>query len=120
MDDDLNMPKALAVLHETVRAGNSAIAASDAAGLQKKFEAVLAMLHVLGLSPVSAGNPESTDSAQALESLVQARLADRAAARAEKNWARSDEIRDELAEAGIKIEDSSNGATWSIERKQQR
>ncbi|MCB8799026.1 hypothetical protein LJD40_26245, partial [Escherichia coli] len=82
--------------------------------------AVLAMTDALGLSSVPLVGSADNQSALALESLVQARLADRAAARAEKNWARSDEIRDELAEAGIKIEDSSNGATWSIERKQQR
>ena len=78
------------------------------------------MTDALGLSSVPLVGSADNQSALALESLVQARLADRAAARAEKNWARSDEIRDELAGAGIKIEDSSNGATWSIERKQQR
>ena len=72
------------------------------------------------VSSMVADQTADKESTQALEYLIQARLDERQQARAEKNWARSDEIRDELAEAGIKIEDSSNGATWSIERKQQR
>ncbi|POC79893.1 cysteine--tRNA ligase, partial [Vibrio vulnificus] len=97
-----------------------AIASSDLVELQKKFEAVLAMLDVLGLSSIATDQAADNGSTHALETLVQTRLQERQQARTEKNWARSDEIRDELAEAGIKIEDSSNGATWSIERKQQR
>ncbi|MBQ1443610.1 MAG: cysteine--tRNA ligase [Renibacterium sp.] len=120
MDDDLNIPKALAVLHERVRSGNAALADDENEATSAALLAVLAMTDALGLSSVPLVGSADNQSALALESLVQARLADRAAARAEKNWARSDEIRDELAEAGIKIEDSSNGATWSIERKQQR
>lgn len=120
MDDDLNIPKALAVLHDAVRAGNSAIANTDAAELAKKVGEVLTMLNVLGLSSIATDQAADSGTAQALETLVQTRLQERQQARTEKNWDRSDEIRDELAEAGIKIEDSSNGATWSIERKQQR
>jgi cysteinyl-tRNA synthetase len=46
--------------------------------------------------------------------LVAAQLADRAAAREAKDWARSDAIRDTLAAAGIVVEDSADGARWSL------
>lgn len=120
MDDDLNIPKALAVVHDTVRTGNAALAEGDQAGIEQAFFSLITMLKVLGFHSVPSINNSGSAEAEILETLVQARLDERATARTEKNWARSDEIRDELAEAGIKIEDSSNGATWSIERKQQR
>jgi cysteinyl-tRNA synthetase len=48
---------------------------------------------------------------------VQAQLAERAAARAAKDWARADAIRDTLAAAGILVEDSADGASWSVESR---
>jgi cysteinyl-tRNA synthetase len=50
MDDDLNIPQALAVLHESVRAGNTALAAGDADGARTRQAAVAAMVEVLGLN----------------------------------------------------------------------
>ena len=49
-----------------------------------------------------------------LDALVRAVLSERAAARAAKDWARADELRDRLAAAGITVADGRDGATWSV------
>ncbi|WP_146364244.1 cysteine--tRNA ligase [Arthrobacter yangruifuii] len=114
MDDDLNVPQALAVLHETVRAGNTALAQDDAEAVKAALHSALAMTGVLGLDavqqPAMQGGPEHG----ALDALVQAQLEERRSARAAKDWARADAIRDSLAAAGITVEDSADGATWSL------
>jgi cysteinyl-tRNA synthetase len=119
MDDDLNVPQALAVLHDTVRAGNAALTAGLTAGSQDgvraAFDSVTAMLDVLGISAAATPAPDN-QAATALEVLVEAQLAARAAARAGKDWAASDAIRDTLKAAGIVVEDGPDGATWSLQR----
>jgi cysteinyl-tRNA synthetase len=116
MDDDLNVPRALAALHETVRAGNTALAEGDHHGSRNALAAVMTMTEVLGLDAVP--QPAEADSKEhaALAVLVEAQLAARAAARAEKNWAASDAIRDTLAASGVLVEDGPDGATWSLKR----
>jgi cysteinyl-tRNA synthetase len=116
MDDDLGVPQALAALHETVRSGNTALDSGDEVTAAEAAARVSTMLEVLGLSgstvpDASAG--ESTESA-ALAGLVEARIAERAEARAAKDWARSDAIRDELAAVGVVVKDGANGATWTL------
>ncbi|MGO4298358.1 cysteine--tRNA ligase [Glutamicibacter sp. MCAF14] len=116
MDDDLNVPMALAALHETVRLGNASLDSRDDAAAAKALGQVLAMTQVLGLD--DAGSHESQDSSAehaALDQLVQAQLAERAKARAAKDWARSDAIRDALASAGITVADSADGARWTLD-----
>ncbi|GAA2558370.1 cysteinyl-tRNA synthetase [Neomicrococcus aestuarii] len=113
MDDDLNVPQALAVLHETVRKGNSALASGDHETADIALQQTMAMTQTLGLDDAqdaTAGSPE----ADALDKLIQVQLERRAKARESKDWARADEIRDQLAAAGIVIEDSASGARWSI------
>ena len=136
MDDDFNTPEALAVLQTLAREVNSA----KATGAHQRAAALGAELHalgtVLGLFAVPAaqwfrlakpgaaaagetavagsggaggtatGAPRSIDDAQ-----VAARIAARAAARRAKNWAESDRIRDELAAAGVVLEDKPGGKT---------
>lgn len=116
MDDDLNVPQALGVLHETVRAGNTALAAGDLEAAKQALYSVNAMTSVLGLDAVK--RPEAVQGREhaALEVLVEAQLEARAAARAAKDWAASDAIRDTLAAAGIVVEDGPDGATWSLKR----
>lgn len=117
MDDDLNVPMALAVLHETVRAGNTALVAKDNVAATEAFAAVLGMTSVLGINPMdSQWQAESGSAAEqhALQTLISAQLEARAAARAEKNWGESDRIRDVLAAAGVELADTANGANWSI------
>ncbi|MBT8163117.1 MULTISPECIES: cysteine--tRNA ligase [Arthrobacter] len=116
MDDDLNVPQALGVLHETVRAGNTALANGDDAGAQQALQSVMAMTTVLGLNDVRGEVQENSGTAQALEVLVEAQLEARAKARATKDWAASDAIRDVLAAAGIVVEDGADGASWSLKR----
>lgn len=114
MDDDLNIPQALAVLHESVRAGNSALnKGEDVSAIAAQ---VYAMVRVLGLLPLMSVSGAGASNAEhtALDSLVQSLIEARATARAEKDWARADEIRDSLAAAGITVKDSANGSTWSV------
>ncbi|WP_084039252.1 cysteine--tRNA ligase [Demequina sp. NBRC 110053] len=118
MDDDLSVPRALAHVHETVRAGNAALASGDDGALTAALVSVRAMLDVLGLDPASPEWAEtgtgSSSAMTALDSLVRADIEARAAARAAKDWATADEIRDRLAGAGIVIEDAADGARWSL------
>ncbi|MBT2567650.1 cysteine--tRNA ligase [Arthrobacter sp. ISL-85] len=116
MDDDLNVPRALAALHETVRAGNTALAEGDDDAAQNAMHAVVLMTGVLGLNDVAGTAAVSTREAEALAVLVEEQLSARAAARADKDWARSDAIRDMLNQAGVVVEDGPDGATWSLKR----
>lgn len=119
MDDDLSVPRALAHVHETVRAGNAALTSGDEAAVSEALVTVRAMLDVLGLDPASECWATSDSGASvamtALDSLVQADIAARAAAREAKDWATADEIRDRLGAAGIVIEDGADGARWSLQ-----
>ena len=114
MDDDVNIPRALAVLHEQTRAGNAALAASEDAS--EAANAVMAMAEVLGLAQLMSFNAEGTSGAEheALDALIQAVLAERADARAQKDWAKADAMRDLLASAGVQVKDGANGSTWSV------
>jgi cysteinyl-tRNA synthetase len=116
MDDDLNVPRALAALHETVRAGNTALADGDDDAARKAMYAVGIMTDVLGLNAVAGADPANSAEAGALAVLVDAQLAARADARARKDWAASDAIRDTLNQAGVVVEDGPDGATWSLKR----
>ncbi|SER03300.1 cysteine--tRNA ligase [Arthrobacter sp. OV608] len=116
MDDDLNVPRALAALHETVRAGNTALAEGNDDVARLAMHTVAVMTDVLGLNAVAGSDAGNSKEAAALDVLVQAQLDARAAARAEKNWAASDAIRDTLNQAGVVVEDGPDGATWSLKR----
>jgi cysteinyl-tRNA synthetase len=117
MDDDLAIPQALAVLHDRVRAGNAALDGEDLAAAADIRAEVTAMTEILGINPhgpewqTSAAAP--TD--RALGALVERLIEDREQARAARDFAAADRIRDELAEAGITVEDSPTGTHWSIE-----
>ena len=117
MDEDLNLPAALAALHEAIRAGNAALDAGEDAAAQVELSAVTAMVDVLGLNPGSsvwAGGEGESAEAKALETLMQSLIAERNHARANKDFARSDAIRDQLKAAGIQLEDAADGTNWSI------
>jgi cysteinyl-tRNA synthetase len=113
MDEDLAIPAALAALHDEVRAGNSAMDALDDAGAAQALRAVLAMTSVLGINPMDWAD-ETSGNDQVLENLVQALIADRNAARANKDFAQSDAIRNQLQAAGISLEDAADGTHWSV------
>ncbi|WP_210726533.1 cysteine--tRNA ligase [Corynebacterium endometrii] len=119
MNDDIAVPKALAEIHTTVRAGNKALASGNEEQARKLAESVRAMAGVLGVDPLewrgtSAGSADSDGAATALDALVKAELDRRATARAEKDWATADEVRDRLAAAGIIVIDTPDGATWQL------
>ena len=84
LDDDLSVPRALGVVHETVRAGNTALADGDQASVRTAYGAVRAMLDA------------------------------RQAARERKDFAEADRIRDALADAGVVVEDTPAGPRWRV------
>ncbi|WP_203136041.1 cysteine--tRNA ligase [Microbacterium sp. JZ31] len=114
MDDDLGVPQALAVLHDTVRAGNTALDAGDDDALRAAYDGVTAMVRVLGLD--EAGGAQETGSATetALSALIEELISQRAEARAAKDWGTADRIRDLFATAGVTLEDNADGTVWSI------
>ncbi|AXH36633.1 cysteine--tRNA ligase [Humibacter sp. BT305] len=117
MDDDLGVPQALAVVHETVRRGNGALDDEDLAEVARAAGEVIAMTDVLGINPLA---PEWSDdgddaTARALDALVRRLVADRESARAARDWAAADRIRDDLAAVGITIEDTPTGSHWSLD-----
>ena len=113
MDEDLAMPAALAALHDAVRAGNSAIDANSDSEIAASLRAVLAMTSVLGINPLDwADNSGSND--QAFGLLMDALIVERNQARANKDFARSDAIRNQLQAAGITLEDAADGTHWSV------
>ncbi|WP_024285701.1 cysteine--tRNA ligase [Cellulomonas sp. KRMCY2] len=120
MDDDLNVPAALAVVHERLHVGNIALAEGTQADVRTELLAVRAMLDVLGLDPerwqTQAGGSRAES---ALDALVRAELDARATARAAKDWATADAVRDRLTAAGVVVEDSPTGARWSLAQDQE-
>ena len=121
MNDDIAVPRALAEIHTTVRAGNKALAEGDQAAARELAGAVRAMAGVLGFDPLdkqwndgASGTAAADAAGAALDVLVQAELARRTEARAHKDWAVADEVRDRLQAAGITITDTADGPTWSL------
>ncbi|MDL9936145.1 cysteine--tRNA ligase [Gordonia sp. ABSL1-1] len=117
LDDDLGVPAALAVIHNVVRAGNTALESGDAATALTAASAVRAMMGILGVDPLSphwSSAEGDTGERAALDVLVRAELQRRADARADKDWATADAVRDRLAEAGVEVTDTPDGAQWSL------
>ena len=109
MDDDFNTANAVSVLFELVRAVNTATTAGKdgeptRAGAQACLDMVHEFTNVLGL--LYSRQEES------LDDKVEQMIADRQAARAAKNWAEADRIRDELKAMGIELKDTKQGVQW--------
>lgn len=106
MDDDLNTAAALAAVHDMIRAVNTAmtqgpLTADDQATV---LDAIFRFDSVLGIF-----GPEDSD---LLDAEIEQLIAERQEARLSRDFARSDEIRDELAEKGIILEDTKDGMRW--------
>ncbi len=120
MDDDLGVPQALAVVHTTVRQGNAALSADDKEAAVARLAEVRAMLGVLGLDPLDAhwtgagGADRGADLHGAVDTLVRLVLEQREAARARKDYAAADAIRDQLQQSGLAIEDTPDGPRWTL------
>ncbi|SFH66880.1 cysteinyl-tRNA synthetase [Nocardioides psychrotolerans] len=116
MNDDLGTPAAIAVLYDAVREGNRLLASGDDASTQAGE--VLAMLDVLGLHPHDPAwggrGGDDVKLTAAVDALVSGLLEQRARARADKDFARADAIRDQIKSAGIEIEDTPSGARWTL------
>ncbi|MEL7040395.1 MAG: cysteine--tRNA ligase [Pseudomonadota bacterium] len=111
LSDDLNTPIALAELSRLAGAANGAADRKDSAAMAEARAELLAAGHLLGLLTKTPAEWEqggdSNDNAR-IDALVAARIQ----ARADKDWAAADRIRDELAAEGIEVMDGAGGATW--------
>ncbi|UQU65319.1 cysteine--tRNA ligase [Couchioplanes caeruleus] len=117
MNDDLNTSAALAVVHDTIREGNTALAAGDETGVRAALTEVRAMLGVLGLDPLDpawGGGESGGELKPVVDSLVALALEQRAQARTRKDWAAADSVRDQLKNAGIQVEDTPAGPRWTV------
>ncbi|HEY0951632.1 cysteine--tRNA ligase, partial [Nocardioides sp.] len=120
MNDDLGTPAAVAAIHEVVREGNKLLGAGDSPALRGNAASVVAMLGVLGLDPADPAwsSRGGGQTAERLESVIEALVADllaqRQQARAERDFAAADAIRDRLNAAGVQLEDTPDGPKWSL------
>ena len=115
MNNDLAVPQALADISELVRIGNTAITENDLTALAKSASEVRGALGILGCDPFDPifANSNSAKS-EVLDGLISLALEQRNAARARKDFAASDAIRDSLTALGITIEDTPTGSRWTV------
>jgi len=118
LDDDLGTPAAIAAVHDAVRNGNTALAEDDDAATAAALGAVRGMLGVLGLDPLDPQWATGSDDrlASATDGLVALALEQRQAARARKDFAAADAIRDQLTTLGVSVEDTPHGSRWELTR----
>ena len=120
MDDDLGTPAAVAAVYDVVREGNKLLAGGESPALRGAASSVRAMLDVLGLDPfdphwsTTGSSAKEAKLAAAVDALVATLLEQRATARASKDFAAADAIRDRLKAAGIELEDTPQGPTWTL------
>jgi cysteinyl-tRNA synthetase len=108
LSDDLNSPKAYAVMHDLVQQINKASDAQQIASLVGTLKASADFFGLLQQTPQSWFQSGDEDDHAAIEALI----AERNAARAAKDFATSDRIRNQLQEQGIVLDDTANGTTW--------
>jgi len=119
MNNDIGTPQAIAAIHESVREGNAALAQGNKDRVARILAETEKMLDILGLNPRSeqwrtAG--DDTGLRDTVDALVSVVLEQRQAARARKDYATADAIRDQLAAAGIVVEDTPQGTRWELAR----
>jgi len=116
MNDDLAVPQALALISEWLRAGNTALTSGNKAEIAKNAAHIRGALSILGCDPFDPhfGDTNSTDFTTAVDGLIALLLEQRESARARKDFAAADSIRDRITAMGISIEDTPQGPRWSI------
>ena len=114
MNDDLAVPAALAVISELVKDGNNALAAKDIKTLDAKAAQVRGALSILGCDPWDSSWINSDAGLEdVISGLIKTLLEEREAARARKDFASADRIRDRITELGLTLEDTPDGPRWS-------
>ncbi|MBP5691625.1 MAG: cysteine--tRNA ligase [Bacteroidaceae bacterium] len=117
MDDDLNTPIVLSHLFDAAKIinqavdGNAKLTAADIEGLKSLFDTFL--FDILGIKAEEGGG---SGREEAFGKVVDMLLEQRAIAKANKDWATSDKIRNELTALGFEIKDTKDGATWKLNR----
>ncbi len=115
MNDDLSVPQGLALISDWQRNGNTALTNRDAAEVAKFASYIRGALEILGCDPFDAAYYAGTqDLSSAVDGLIALLLEQREAARARKDFAAADSIRDRITAMGISIEDTPQGPRWSI------
>jgi cysteinyl-tRNA synthetase len=116
MNDDLSVPQGLALISEWLRQGNTALTSGDQKEVAKNAGFIRGALSILGCDPFDPhyGDSSSGDLTSAVDGLIAALLEQREAARARKDFAAADSIRDRITAMGISIEDTPQGPRWSI------
>ncbi|NUS73080.1 MAG: cysteine--tRNA ligase [Corynebacteriales bacterium] len=116
MNDDLATPRAFGVIHDLVRHGNQALADNDDAATLEALGQMRAMLGVLGLDPLDEkwGSAPNDELKGVVDALVGVVMEQRQNARARKDYAAADAIRDQLKSAGLAIEDTPQGPRWNV------
>lgn len=118
LDDDLNTPVVLAHLFEAasiinrIKDGNAKATQADIDTLRRLFDTFL--FEILGVKEETAGGNE--EAMKPFEKAVDLLLEIRAKAKASKDWATSDAIRDGLAKAGFSVKDTKDGFEWSVNK----
>jgi cysteinyl-tRNA synthetase len=108
MDDDFSTPSAVDTAFRLMRQANAALDDENVAVASEIASACISIFAVLGISVDTGASTEPKDSAVEIEIMMKRRFD----ARSEKNFAVADQIRDELLEMGITVEDTPNGAIW--------
>jgi cysteinyl-tRNA synthetase len=116
MNDDLGTPAAVAVLHNAVRDGNSALDVGETDLVASRLAEVMGMLAILGLDATSASWDRGDDQqlAAVVDGLVTELLKHREAARERKDFAAADAIRDSLTALGVDVSDTPQGPRWRV------
>jgi cysteinyl-tRNA synthetase len=116
MDDDLNTADAIAAVFELISEVNGVVKdGATKAYAQAALDELLELTHVLGLleqedgAAAQDGGGAGASGAAGADDDLQSLIDERAQARADKDWARADEIRDELAARGITLKDTPQG-----------
>ncbi len=125
MDDDFNTSGAMSSLHELARAINGFVGSSGRGEAERREVSFAAaclwkmgsILGFMDMETLKGSKPTLRGGDEATEGLMRLIISIRAAARAKKDWATSDAIRDGLKELGITVEDTADGARWKIERR---